>query len=169
MDHNLTEWASYLGGALLALAYKYARYLYTGHQSRIGWKELTWEWFFDPCKENAVSWVTTVGVVWIIGSLYIERMDWEVGGNFLKSLPVQSPVAFTLGSMMEFVAPNISKWFVAMPWPWAKFGKTQRVKRGRQSVSRYRRPRGLRPCGQNQLGYTTPEGLRPEHECLAEK
>jgi hypothetical protein len=128
MDHSFMEWASYLGGALLALAYKYARYLHIGSRRRVGWKKLTLEWFFDPCKQNAASWVTTVGVVWIIGSLYIDRMDWDIGRNFLKTLPIQSSVAFTLGSMMEFVAPNITKRFIAMPWPWMKLTQTRRVR-----------------------------------------
>lgn len=124
MDHNFLAWTAYLGGALLTLGYKYARYLYIGYPRGIGWKKLTLEWFFDPSKQNAVSWVTTVGVVWIIGGLYIDRMDWNVDGNYLKSLPVQSSIAFTLGSMMEYVAPNITKWFVAMPWPWMKLAAT---------------------------------------------
>ena len=108
---NKAEWISYICGALLVLIWKYARYLYASKSFNKNWRQSTLEWFFAPTAENAVSWVTTIGVVWVIGAAYISRIDFKVS-DWLNAIPLHASMAFLLGSLMEFAAPNCAKWIL---------------------------------------------------------
>lgn len=101
-------WTAYLAGALLALAYKFCRYLQESKLWGSNLKQATLEWFFEPSQDNAVSWVTTVGAVWVLGYLYVDQatayFDW---------IPIHASVAFLLGTLAEMIAPAFAKWFAA--------------------------------------------------------
>ena len=110
------EWSAYLAGALLTLAWKFARARLNSTQS---WREFLIDWFFSPGLDNTVSWVTTVGLVWVIGVMYISRTVVWAPAGYIAGLPLHSSIAFLLGSILEFVAPNATKWAVEkIPWPW---------------------------------------------------
>lgn len=103
-----SQWAWYLFGAFLALGWKLARYLYHGQNMlpRRSYRECLTEWFFEASQENAVSWATTIGVVWALGTIYIERI---VNIDALSNIPVSSCFSFLLGSLLEVIAPNLVK------------------------------------------------------------
>jgi hypothetical protein len=104
---NKSAWAWWIVGALLTLAWKLARYIYA--QKKLGYslKVSLLEWFFEDSAENAVSWITTIGAVWVLGATYIDRLTiYEVS----VPLPLHNSLAFFLGGLAEFIAPNITKW-----------------------------------------------------------
>ncbi len=112
MGHK-TEWTFYLLGAFLALAWKWARYCYIGRVFCSPGKKIrqaSLEWFFEVSQENLVSWATTVGIVWCLGAIYIDRI---VNPAALTDIPVEECFAFLLGTLLEFIAPNIVKWIVS--------------------------------------------------------
>lgn len=109
MSHK-SEWTWYLLGALLALAWKWARYCYHGRRMGKSIKACSLEWFFEASQENAVSWVTTIAVVWCLGAIYIDRI---VSLAALSDIPVEECFAFLLGSLLEVIAPNIVKWIAS--------------------------------------------------------
>jgi hypothetical protein len=74
--------------------------------------ELLKEWFFDKSAENAVSWITTIAIVWFFGVYYISGIDFKII-PFLRGIPVHSSFAFLLGSVMEYAAPNAAKWLLS--------------------------------------------------------
>jgi hypothetical protein len=137
--HGL-EWTAYASGAGLTLAYKFARYLYedrkrwmerhdadsTGALRDIGkpWrpKRAILEWLFAGTTANGASWIATIGVVWIAGAAYINRLEWVLSETF-ASIPVHVSIAFFLGSVMEMVAPAALKWLVSklpLPAEWSQ-------------------------------------------------
>jgi hypothetical protein len=102
---NKHIWTCYIAGALLTLLYKLSRYIYQNKTRPL--REVLQEWFFEKSSENAVSWATTFGAVWVIGSVYINQIglfEWKV------PLPLDNGIAFFLGSLMEGLAPNLTKW-----------------------------------------------------------
>jgi hypothetical protein len=109
MNHK-SEWIAYLAGAILTLAYKYFRYLYTSRKSGVPARQATLEWFLEPSRDNAVSWAVTIGAVWLCGSLYIDKAMNITG---LSELPVLDSMAFLLGAMMETTAPAVAKWLAS--------------------------------------------------------
>ena len=109
MSHK-SEWFSYILGALLTLAYKYARYIYASKKASVPMRQATLEWFLEPSRENGVSWAASIGAVWVCGSLYIDKAIQFTG---ITELPVIHSVAFTLGALAEQTAPAIAKWIAA--------------------------------------------------------
>ncbi len=95
-------WIAYIVAALLVLAWKYTRYLYQNRDRR-RWT-VTIEWFFEGSADNAASWVATIGVVWVLGFLYVGRIVILIPG-----LPIHPSIAFLLGALAEFIAPAIAK------------------------------------------------------------
>jgi hypothetical protein len=73
-------------------------------------KQITAEWFFENSVDNASSWTATIGGVWVIGSIYINRIVSIVG---LTDLPVHASIAFLLGSLFEVTVPNVIKWITS--------------------------------------------------------
>jgi hypothetical protein len=103
----MSLWVGYLTGAGLALAYKYCRYIVVSRQSGINVRTATLEWLFEPSRDNGVSWVTTVAVVWVLGYMYIGDVL-----DMLNWLPTHPSIAFLLGSCTEMIAPTAAKWFI---------------------------------------------------------
>lgn len=106
MTHKWT-WFFYLSGALLTLAWKLIRYVHISKQHGDTVRKALMEWFFEDSTDNTVSWVTTIGAVWVFGSVYIDRV--VVWWDWLNAIPVTSAIAFFFGGMMEMVAPAITK------------------------------------------------------------
>lgn len=120
MEHHRSEWLCYLLGAALTLLYKWARYVWVGKTQGKSMKVATAEWFFDPSVSNTASWITTIGVVWVLGSAYIDGVVW-LFGDYFKSIPVEKSIAFLLGSLIEMLAPASVKWIVSkLPIPGAE-------------------------------------------------
>ena len=105
-----SAWAAYLIGAFLTITGKWALWCYHGKKMGHSIKQSSAEWFFESSTENAVSWTATIGGVWVLGSIYIDRAIAITG---LSSLPVLDSLAFLLGSLMEFTAPAIVKWVIS--------------------------------------------------------
>ena len=114
MQNVTWVWISYISAAVLTLLSKLVRYVYYGRRERKKTGRLVFEWFLERSKENAASWVTTVGFVWVFGYLFIEHAGTAEGifGSVFKYLPVACPVGFLLGSAAEMAAPNFAKWLV---------------------------------------------------------
>lgn len=105
-------WSWYAAGALLTLLWKLARYVYHGRKMGTSYGTLLSEWFFEASSENAISWITTIGVVWAFGALYIQNLEFQ-GAEILNKIPDVPAFAFLLGSLMEFGAPNAAKWILS--------------------------------------------------------
>lgn len=65
--------------------------------------------------EAAITTVGTVGIVWVLGSVYIDKLAVSYL-NVVINLPLHPALAFLLGFMGEFFGPKIIKviyhWFV---------------------------------------------------------
>ena len=103
-------WACYFMGFAVALYYKWARAIYHGKQQGKSIKQVTLEWIFEPSVENAGSWIGTIAGVWVFGSIYINRIISVAG---ITDLPLDRSIGFFLGSIFEFVIPNMTKWIVS--------------------------------------------------------
>jgi hypothetical protein len=104
-------WVIYLLGAFCALLFKWCVWVYKGKKV-LGKPILlsSREWFSFSLLEEQASWVTTIGVVWFVGAVYIDKV--MVLWDWLTILPSDDSFAFLIGSLMEFIAPNITKWAV---------------------------------------------------------
>jgi hypothetical protein len=110
MTANKDDWFFYLLGAFLTLVLKYINYIRGAKAHGKTMKQASIEWFIEPSASNAFSWVTTIGIVWCIGALYIDRI---MTISTISDIPVAKCFSFTLGSLMEIIAPNVVKWLVA--------------------------------------------------------
>ena len=101
-------WAFYLAGAVLTLLWKLVRYIRaeTAKGDSIG--QAAAEWFFEDSLDNTISWTTTIGAVWLFGSIWIEHV-WDIG--IITSVPVSNSIAFFFGGVMELLAPELAKQF----------------------------------------------------------
>jgi len=119
LKHTATSaWLFYLLAALLTLAWKWASWCHTGKKTlQKGIWISTKEWFDITLFEDKLSWITTIGVVWIFGVIYIDRVTWAWFG-WIQEIPIHEAVAFFFGSLMEFVAPAAAK-FVLSKIPYA--------------------------------------------------
>jgi hypothetical protein len=116
MTHHLFVWIAYILAAVLTLASKLYIYASIGINLGKSLRTCLKEWFLDPTLENASSWVGTIGVVWTLGYIYIERVVDVAGylGPVFQSLPVAVPIAVVLGWAAEMVAPDLLKKVVSM-------------------------------------------------------
>lgn len=108
--HHHNIWIAYFAGFILTLAWKLASAIYQGNKQGKPWRQTTLEWFLEPSLSNASSWTATIGGVWLLGSIYINRIV-EVTG--LSNLPLDTGLAFFMGTIFEFTVPAITKWVVA--------------------------------------------------------
>ena len=110
-------WIAYLFGAFLALFSKWGFWVHAG---KFKYQKDVWtstkEWFSIILLSEKVSWATTVGIVWVVGAVYIDKATflWD----WLKIVPLDDSIAFLFGTLMEYIAPNAVKWVVT------KFGGT---------------------------------------------
>ena len=111
MGSDVKLWVAYIVGALGSLAWKYGRYVRAAKKAGIPARTATAEWFFEASAENAFSWVTTIGFVWCVGVMYIDRVDLFLT-SWLGKVPPHPAFAPFLGSINEFIAPNAVKWVV---------------------------------------------------------
>lgn len=105
-------WLWYGVGAFLTLVWKLSKYIYVGKKTGKATKTLLCEWFFESSAENAISWITTIGVVWAFGFLYVGTCVME-GAVFISKIPDVPAFAFLLGSLMELAAPAAAKWILS--------------------------------------------------------
>ena len=132
MTHNHTtsahrvEWAAYITAAVLTLVYKFCKYLYDNRRIWMNahgggensgdvlkpWpmRRAVFGWFFEGSADNAVSWITTIGVVWVGGYLYLSS-------SLMDSVPVHPSIAFLFGSLAEMTAPEVSKYIASKAVP----------------------------------------------------
>lgn len=106
-------WIWYLAGAFLTLAWKFVRYLRHENQNGVSRKEATLTWVFEDSTENTVSWVTTIGIVWCFGAVFIDLRESEGIFSFAKQIPMHKAIAFLFGGLMEIAAPTAAKNVVA--------------------------------------------------------
>lgn len=108
--HTHRIWLSYFLGFSLTLLFKWAKAVRAGKAQGKTMKQVTLDWFFEPSLENGSSWTATIGGVWVLGSVYINRLVDVVG---LTDLPTHESIAFLLGSIFEVTVPNMVKWMVS--------------------------------------------------------
>ncbi len=118
MDVGIAPYIFYYLGAFLILAWNFARYVVLGvYNHKRTWKTLMFEWIFKPAKTTTIptsatqlkaSWITTVGVVWMLGGYLV-----GLYGNALPFGPENSMFIwgfmFTAGSLAEAIAPPLAK------------------------------------------------------------
>jgi hypothetical protein len=130
--HRHDQWLYYILGALLTLVWKWQRYAYSmkGIQTAnpdgtlnppIKFWQASKKWFELETFGSQISWGVTIGVVWVLGALFIDRIgvDWLFGG-ILASVPVAAPWLFLFGSISEMTVPAVAKW-IASKIPFASF------------------------------------------------
>ncbi len=107
-----SAWAFYLVGALGVLLIKYANWIKTGKKNGKKWWPSTKEWLSISLLEEKASWLTTIGIVWIAGAVFIDKVSVSTGVIWLDkalAIPVFDAAAFTLGTLMEYLAPEAAK------------------------------------------------------------
>lgn len=109
--HPRDDWFFYLLGAVLTLAWKWWVWCRTGRHLGKTIRQSTREWLDTSLAVDKASWITTVAVVWVFGSVYIGRVAfmWE----WVQAIPVERSIAFMFGSLMEYIAPNAVKWVIS--------------------------------------------------------
>lgn len=101
----ITIWIAYIVGALMCLWWKWRGYR-VKHPGLL--RPTLRKWLFAHSAESRMSWFTTICIVWIIGSVYIEKIGlYQAGIQGLIALPVTHSIAGLLGWMAELLAPNI--------------------------------------------------------------
>lgn len=111
-ERHTAIWFAYFAGFTLTLGFKFAKALYMGKtKDGKSYRKTAGEWFFEPSIPNLSSWTATFGGVWVLGSIYINRIVAITG---LTDLPLDAGVAFFLGSIFEFTVPAITKKFVSL-------------------------------------------------------
>lgn len=115
MANKHAIWAAYFMAALLTLIGKLIRYVQEGKRNGKTVKQSICEWFFEGTRENLFSWIATVGIVWVLGVLYIERLVDATGilGTVFSTIPVHVSGAVLLGYLAETLAPNFLKWVIS--------------------------------------------------------
>ena len=108
MSHK-SAWAFYLLGAALTLAWKCLRYVRAEKKKGRAAHDALAEWFLEDSMANTVSWTTTVGFVWVFGTIYVELRAESGIFSFINVIPLQNSIAFFLGGLMELVAPQVAK------------------------------------------------------------
>lgn len=109
--HPRDDWACYLLAVALTLAWKLIRYIRAQKAQCVPARRAAWNWFFEGSAENAVSWITTAGVIWVVADCYMRRVEFL--GGWLQSIPIEKSIAFLLGSVVEIAAPNAAKWILS--------------------------------------------------------
>lgn len=108
MSHK-SAWAFYLLGAFLTLGWKLLRYVRAEKKKGRAAHDAVAEWFLEDSAENTISWTTTIGFVWVFGTLYVELRAESGVFSFINVIPLQNSIAFFLGGLMELVAPQVAK------------------------------------------------------------
>lgn len=107
------EWVFYLAGAVLTLAWKWQRYCYESKGKGIPFWKASGQWWEFTTAGSQVSWIATVGVVWLIGSFYIDKvgLDWLTGDTrkLFEGIPLNASTAFLVGGMAELLSPMLAK------------------------------------------------------------
>lgn len=108
-------WVAYLFAALATLAGKLIIYVRAGKKMGKPAGKCIKEWFLENSRQNIASWVATIGFVWGIGAVYIDRVVSLAGilGQVFDAIPVHASFALVLGYVAEMVAPNAAKWFIS--------------------------------------------------------
>jgi len=100
--HHEPLWAAYIFGAVLTLGFKIAHFLYEQNKLKVSFKGALTDFFFGN-PQAGTSTVATVGVVWVMGGLYIDRIEF-IFGSMLSAVPLHVSIAFFLGSIAEMGA-----------------------------------------------------------------
>jgi hypothetical protein len=113
MQHKY-EWILYLLGALLCLVWKWQRFCYESKGRGLPFWKASRAWFELVTFGSRISWAVTIGFVWVIGVVYIERVgvDWMFDGLFSR-IPVHISFAFLIGALAELTAPAAAKWIAS--------------------------------------------------------
>jgi hypothetical protein len=109
--HTHDAWIWYLLGSIATLAWKWQRYCYESKGQGIPFKKASVTWFEITTVGSKISWGVTIGIVWAIGAVYIQRigLEWLFGGFFVD-IPLTPSILFLIGSMCEMTVPAMAKW-----------------------------------------------------------
>jgi hypothetical protein len=122
VDTPVSHWWAYATGALLVLVVKVANYQVKYYRSLTA-SNGSWFWrgiaeFLWPKTSkrvegslDSVSWVTTIGIVWMLGGVVAHNMDLLLP-EALHDIVEHRALAFMLGSMAEMIAPKLANTMV---------------------------------------------------------
>jgi hypothetical protein len=111
MNHHI-GYIWYLAGALLTLVWKWQRYCYESKGKGVPFWKASREWFELITFGSRMSWAVTIGIVWVVGSVVVEKSGaaWLFGGSILVDMPVTPPFLFLIGALAEMLCPAAAKW-----------------------------------------------------------
>jgi len=125
--HHHWEWTWYLVGCFVTLVWKWQRYCYENKtpptapevpegcepQPKVTYWQASRKWFEIETLGSQVSWGATVGAVWVLGTMLIEKRGAEwFGGGVLLGVPVLACMCFFIGALSEMIIPAFVKWIV---------------------------------------------------------
>lgn len=100
-------WYVYLTAAIITHLIRLAVYMKSMPQGSWSfWKE-AWHFYVDG-TEPQLTTIGTVGIVWVLGSVYIDKLNISYL-NLVVGLPAHPGLAFLLGFMGEFFGPRVIK------------------------------------------------------------
>jgi hypothetical protein len=108
MDGKSILWICYVLGFALPFFLKFAHYMYIQDRTKISFGEAFLKWFFGGTEESVVT-VSTFGFVWLLGGIYIDRLEFIFGSD-LRAIPYHPSIAFFLGAIGEILSPIAIKW-----------------------------------------------------------
>lgn len=108
---NRAGWLWYLAGAAATLIWKWQRHGYESRGRGIPFWKASREWFELVTFGSKMSWAVTIGIVWVVGAVVVEKTGsaWLFGGALLD-MPVAPPFCFLLGALCEMTVPALAKW-----------------------------------------------------------
>jgi hypothetical protein len=103
MNH---PWLVYLLGALLSTMASLIGFMLKAPPGSSLWRNIL-EYYFGG-EEPVITSILTFGGVWLVGSIYCDRMEIP-GTGAITSLPMTNVVSFCLGAFGEWSVPHIIK------------------------------------------------------------
>lgn len=119
-----SHWRAYLTGAVLVFALKVVNYQVRYYRNLLPSKKKK-PWFWQGILEfgwpkekksvkggaSSISWVTTIGIVWVLGGVVAHNMDMFLP-EALHNLAVHRATAFLFGTLAEMIAPKLANTLV---------------------------------------------------------
>lgn len=111
MKHNQAGWIWYLVGAIITLIWKWQRYCYESKGKGVPFWKASREWFELVTFGSKISWGVTIGIVWVIGAVAVDKVGakWVFNGALLD-MPTEPPFLMLIGALAELAVPWFAKW-----------------------------------------------------------
>lgn len=120
--HHTVGWFAYMLGAAMAFTARFlthwARY---AQEHKVEKYECGWQAFLSFVGVSAtdvkgtrsgVSWVTTIGIVWMLGGVVVSH-GIHIVPDAMQAYVPHLALDFVIGSLAEAIAPPIGEWIVS--------------------------------------------------------